>query len=179
MNLPRFIHRPSFEQDMLRRLRELPVDAVSPGFADGLASARKGAGWHFGVGLALAASIVVAVGIGTSVVVRNGWLNPPPEAALVTLLPDEVQAIGLRFRSERALSDVTIELQVPEGIELAGYPGQRTMSWTVDLQVGANRLDLPVIVRRGVSGVLVASLLYGQDRKQFAVRVKAREPVET
>jgi hypothetical protein len=92
----------------------------------------------------------------------------------------EVMAIAneplrLVFRSEDALQGVTIEIELPEGVELAGYPGQRQLVWTSDIQAGPNLLELPVEVR-GDGGVLTATLNHGAERRQFSVRVVSTAP---
>jgi hypothetical protein len=78
--------------------------------------------------------------------------------------------VRLIFRSASALSDVTIELGLPEGVELAGFPGQRRLVWQSDLQAGANLLELPVLLH-GAGGVVTATLNHGSERRQFSVRV--------
>jgi hypothetical protein len=88
--------------------------------------------------------------------------------------PGDVQPVSLMFRSPRSLTGVTITLQLPEGVELAGHPARRELAWQADLQAGANRLDLPVVVRHGGGGVLTAQLAHGRDRRQIAVLIEPR-----
>jgi hypothetical protein len=159
---------------LLEALRELPAATPDPDFADrvlsALASAQapvparhvSRAAWPG----ALAAGLLLGIGV-------LSWRSAP--------MP-EVQAGGesplrLVFRSESALQGVTIELQLPDGLELAGYPGERRLVWTSDLRAGENLLELPVNAA-GDGGVLTATLNHGGERRAFSVRVVAAGPDE-
>jgi hypothetical protein len=165
-----------FERELLRRLRELPVPPPSPGFAARVLHTAAAPAWRPALGMALAATLVIAVAGGVWLAERGAAPVTPTEPRLVLLAAGEVQPVSLVFRSPRALSGVTIHVQLPDGVELAGHPARTELSWQADLQVGANRLDLPVVVRRGDGGVVTTSLSYGQDRRHITVLVRAREP---
>lgn len=149
------------------QLAALPVPPPSPGFADRVLAAAHAAqppvqhtsrrlpAW---LGGALAASLLLATGM---------WFGRQtlPEVMAVSDEP-----VRLVFRSEDALAGVTIELNLPEGVELEGYPGQRHLVWQSDIQAGPNLLELPVLVH-GSGGVLTATLNHGSERREFAVRV--------
>jgi len=158
------------------RLRQLPVPPPSPGFA-----ARVFAGLEVRqprrmtppFAMALAASLALGVGL---TVWRQDRAPAAPGVKVVAFAPEEVHSVRLLFRSPRALNGVTIHLQLPAGVELAGHPGRHELRWQTDLQAGANQLDLPVIVQSGEGGLITADLNYGQDRRQFAVLVQARRP---
>lgn len=170
------------ELQLREKIRRLPVPAPSAGFADRVfATVRDTHRPEFrpaAASYALAASLALGVGVAV-------WLGQPASESLtaavtgtqrVVVAANEVQPVRLMFRSPRALSGVTVHLQLPQGVELAGYPGRRELRWQTDLQSGANLLELPVIVQQGEGGVVTASLSIGQDRKQFAVLVQARPP---
>ena len=157
-------------------LRDLPVPPPSPGFAArvlGAGRARSRPAWR--PAFALAASLLVSIGAGFL------WMQHPVPAdqgagPIALVSANQVEPVRLVFRSPRALQGVTLHLQLPEGVELAGYSGQRELRWQVDLQAGANSLELPVLVRQGNGGLMTASLTHGPDRRQFAVQVKTRLP---
>jgi hypothetical protein len=149
-------------------LGALPVPAPDAGFADRvlLAACREQAGGArratrsaWGWPGALAAGLALALGVGF-------WT--PRET-----MPEVVagaEPLRLVFRSEGAVDGVTIELELPEGVELAGYPGQRSLVWQSDLVAGENLLELPVRAT-GAGGVVRATLNHDGERRQFAVRV--------
>jgi hypothetical protein len=165
--------RLEFESLLQRQLRALPVPAASPDFEQRvLANAHRAStssvGWRRQIPWALAASLVLAIGI---------WFAFDRSATPVVAVASTAQAqpVRLVFRSPVALSGVTIELALPDGVELAGYPGQRSLSWQADLQSGANLLELPVLVR-GDGGVLTATLNLGAEKRRFSVEVRAVVP---
>ncbi len=161
------------------QLAALPIAPARAGFADRVLAAAHAAqpavqpaaprsrvpAW---LGGALAASLLLATGI---------WFGRQslPEGMAVAVAD---QPVRLVFRSEDALAGVTIELTLPEGVELDGYPGQRHLVWQSDIQAGPNLLELPVLVH-GSGGVLTATLNHGSERREFAVRVVPAAPENT
>jgi hypothetical protein len=159
-------------------LRNLPVPPPRPGFAARVFAAlprerRRAAPWAF----ALAASLAAAVGLG--VWLGQGATPEPaagPEAKVVVLADGRVAPVRLAFRSPRDLSGVTIHLQLPAGVELAGHPGRQSLKWQADFQAGANVLELPLVVHEGEGGILTATLDSGTSHKAFTVQVRAGKP---
>lgn len=151
-------------------LAALPAPAPDAGFADRVlraarrehaAGARRSSRSAWGWSGALAAGFALALGVGF-------WT---PREAMPEVVAG-VEPLRLVFRSESAVDGVTIELELPEGVELAGYPGQRSLVWQSDLVAGENLLELPVRAT-GEGGVVRATLNHDGERRQFAVRVLA------
>lgn len=115
----------------------------------------RSAGWA----AALAASLLIAIGL---------WAphEPVPEVVAPTGEP-----LRLVFRSDTELRGVTIELDLPAGTALRGYPGQREIAWQSDLVPGTNVLELPIEVS-GAGGLLVATITHDGARRAFQVRVQ-------
>jgi hypothetical protein len=171
----------ALERDAMRALQAqlaaLPVTPARAGFADRVLAAAHAAqpavqpaaprsrvpAW---LGGALAASLLLATGM---------WFG---RQSLPEVMAVSDQPVRLVFRSEDALAGVTIELNLPEGVELSGYPGQRHLVWQSDIQAGPNLLELPVQVH-GSGGVLTATLNHGSERREFAVRVVPAAPENT
>lgn len=166
-----------------RALRALPVPPPSADLARKALAAARGAAhrraWAPAAGMALAASLALGVGLttwwGSAPQAPAG--QPPVDPYAVMVVQGKVSPVRLVFRSPRALDGVTVTLQLPPGVELAGRPGRTELAWQANLQAGSNLLELPVIVQGGEGGVLTASLGYGQDRRQFAVLVKVSKEV--
>lgn len=160
-----------------RKLRDLPPPVMAADFPDRVFAAVRRARRPVylrpaPLGFALAATLALGVGIG--VWVDQSRRESAPQ--IVAVAPDAVSPVRLVFRSPRTLPGVTIDLQLPDGVELAGHEGRSELRWQTDLAAGGNVLELPVIVRQGGGGVITASLSYGQDRRQFSVLVEARGP---
>lgn len=127
--------------------------------------------WSF-IGGAVAASIVIAV---TSFVLR---LAPQtgPEQARQTLALHQVTRVALAMDSREELKGATITLQLPDNVELRGFPGQRMISWKTDIERGTNLLALPVKGVAVKNGFLIARLEFGNRSKEYKVELNVRNP---
>lgn len=99
----------------------------------------------------------------------------PSTTAAVTLIPNRIQTVRLVLEAKRNISEVTFTIDLPEGVEIAGYPGQQRLRWEGHLDKGRNGLALPLIARSRTTGipdgnsVLVAQIEY--DNNQQALKV--------
>lgn len=180
----------SSERQLRRAFRELPVPAPAPGYADRVLAAALAAHssdqppaisrrnapslGFWATGGALAAGLALAVALWSTREPATAPTEVPSYVLPVAHVPPpetrSVQPVRLLFHSASALEDVTIEIDLPDGAELRGYPGQQRLTWTSDLNAGANLLELPVVLR-GPGGVLTATLNLGAERRRFAVQL--------
>src|SRR5262245_7471547 len=137
-------------------LRKLSPPEMHPAFADrAIARATRAnpAGAHRTrravVGMALAASLVLGVTLGAFLTMRD---TPVQQVALTVERPEMVRMV---FSSARPLRAATLNLALPENVEVVGYAGQRELSWQTDLREGQNLLQLPLIARGAVKDELV------------------------
>lgn len=168
-------------------LKVLPMTDPGAGYADrALAQAwathsshsKKTVVARTGLGLAAAAMLVVAVGVGLRVSPPTG---SPAEltsaasapASIVAAAPREVREIDLLMVSAAALPAATISLQLDEHVVLAGYPGRNSLSWPAALVAGNNQLTLPVQLSGAQSGTIIVAVEAGGARKQMMVTVQA------
>lgn len=163
------------ERLLRERLHELPVPPPPRGFSERVLAAARAARpvpapaprpvrlyW------AMAASILVS--LVTGVLVYD--LRHESGQAVVRVQGGAVQRVQLVFNSPSALSGVTMHVGLPDGVELAEYPGVHELTWQADLKAGPNLLALPVIVK-GAGGTVLASVTIGGESKQFSVEVEA------
>lgn len=140
--------------------------------------------WTGVAGGALAASLVLALGLdlrdaplenGRAAAVTAAPMAMAPAAepqtsaiqtvgypqeevpALVVPLHAEWE-ISLALESPRRIDDATFTVQLPEGVELAGYPGQREISWRAPLESGQSLLVLPIRAMAGEGGDIIARI---------------------
>jgi hypothetical protein len=66
----------------------------------------------------------------------------------VSLRLAETKDVTFALSSLSTMSDAVLTLELPDGVQLAGYPGQRELRWTASLQKGDNRLTLPLIANK-------------------------------
>lgn len=91
-------------------------------------------------------------------------------APTVSLPVAGVKNISLAIDSDRAVSEVTFTIELPEGVELDGYPGQRQLSWRGQLQAGPNRLTLPLTTHHEArDGVLKARIEYAGGGRELVL----------
>jgi hypothetical protein len=125
-------------------------------------------GWVKGFGSALAAGLVIWL-------VAGDWM-PTRERAVdtqlqVTMALENPRTINLVFSSATDLSDATLTVSLPPGIEIQGFQGQREISWMTSLREGRNVLPLRLVAVSPHGGELLATLQHDNDNKTFRLQV--------
>lgn len=126
--------------------------------------------WLTGFGSAAAAGVAIWI-------VSSIWFSAPgndpvePAIPTVTMALAEPRTVNLVFSSVSELQDATLTVLLPEGIEIAGFEGQREITWMTDLRTGKNVLPLRLIATSPSSGELLATLKHGDDDRTFRLRV--------
>jgi len=92
---------------------------------------------------------------------------------VVAMTIDEPRTINLVFASNSAVTDVSLVVELPIGVEIAGYAGRREVLWRTSMQAGKNYLPLELVARESASGELVARVRHGDAEKVFRVFVTA------
>ena len=90
----------------------------------------------------------------------------------VTMTLEEPKTVNLMFASVTALDSASLTLTLPEGIELAGYPGQREITWETSLEAGKNVLPLKLIALTPAGGEMLARLEHDDRGRTFRLRVE-------
>jgi hypothetical protein len=162
-------------RDMLDRLHRMPVPEPDMRlFHQAIASARamdeernahrrrrwRNAGW------ALAAGVVLMIVLNAPLPNRGHVGDGVPG---LTIALHEVREVSLAIDSPRHLDNAVFSVSLPEGIELAGYPGQREITWTGHLEAGSNLLVLPLKAEAGKGGAIVTSVSHVDHRSTFVL----------
>ncbi len=153
-------------------LQDWQAPLPPPGFQDRVlrAARERNRRWPVSqqlIGLAMAASLVVGIGMG--LMLAPAGTGQQDGLQTVAMAVGQAQNVNLAFESARELHDVTLTLSLPADVEVVGYPGQRTLSWRTHLKAGKNQLTLPLIARDGAGGPLAASLTLGDQHKEFSL----------
>ena len=61
---------------------------------------------------------------------------------------------------------------LPDGVELAGFPGQREIAWQTNLVEGKNLLPLELIALTLVGGEVLARLEHDNRKRTFRLRIE-------
>ena len=160
-------------------LKDYPVPEASQAFYDqALARAthegsrRQRNRWIMtGFGSAVAAGIALWF-------VGGFFMNTPdipaaePGIPGVTMALEEPRTVNLVFASATALDSAILTVTLPDGIELAGFPGQREIRWQTSLNEGKNLLPLELIAVSPIGGEVLARLEHKDRNRTFRLRIE-------
>jgi anti-sigma factor RsiW len=161
-------------------LREMPVQERRPEFFERTLqhAYRSHPHWRqsYAIGAGLAAALALWIGF--------GWLPGPTHApsnslASVTISLDQPRTVQIAFNAEHALEQAMLDITLPAGVELEGYPGQRQIRWQTDLSRGVNVLSLPLIAVSSSGGTLLARLEHGERSTELAVQLRVNNSSRT
>ena len=167
------------EQELLELLKDYPVPEAQAGFYDQalVQAAHRGTQrqrnrWLMtGFGSAIAAGLAIWV---ITAMLMTAPQIPDADSAIpgVTIALEQEQTVRLVFASAMALDSATLTVSLPEGIELAGFPGQREITWETSLQEGKNLLPLTLIALTPAGGELLARLEHKDRNRTFRLLVE-------
>ncbi len=167
------------EQELLELLKDYPVPQAQAGFYDQalVQAAHQGTRrqrnrWMLtGFGSAIAAGFAIWV-ITATLMTTPQVPDVDPTIPGVTVMLEEEHTVRLMFASAMALDSATLTVSLPEGIELAGFPGQREITWETSLEEGKNLLPLTLIALTPAGGELLARLEHNDRSQTFRLRVE-------
>lgn len=107
----------------------------------------------------------------TGLYVRGPESKPEPSVTAVALAPRETRTVDLVFDSATAVDDVSITVELPRGVELAGHAGERQVGLRMSLRGGNNTLPLELLAVDGRGGQVIARLEHGGVERVFVVAV--------
>lgn len=167
------------EQELLELLKDYPVPEAQAGFYDQalVQAARQGTQrqrnrWLMtGFGSAIAAGLAIWV-ITAMLMTAPQIPDADPAIPGVTIALEQEHTVRLVFASARALDSAMLTVSLPEGVELAGFPGQREITWETSLQEGKNLLPLTLIALTPAGGELLATLEHEDSDRTFRLLVE-------
>lgn len=167
-------HALAQEQGLLELLRDLPVPPATPGFFGRALRGARSRHRHRPAMLTgiLSGAVAAAVVLGLAALLGKG----PNQNGLpdLTLTVGEVREVNLVFNVPRDLEGAILVMELPEQLEIEGFPGRRTLSWQTSLSAGENLLSLPLLAKEAKRGELTARIAYGEAEKIFRLNVDVR-----
>lgn len=121
-----------------------------------------------GFGSAIAATLMIWVV--SSVFFATPEMDTPAIPG-VTMALEAPKTFNLVFSSASALTEASMTVVLPDGIELKGFAGQKEITWMTSLVEGRNVLPLTLIATTPVGGELLATLQHQDDNKTFRLQV--------
>jgi hypothetical protein len=154
-------------------LRDYPMPKASAGFYDQALARAVHAGSRRQRNRRLLSGFGGAIAAGLILWLIGGPVPEVPDVGIpgVTMTLEEPRTVNLVFASATALDTATLTVTLPAGIELAGFPGQREISWETSLDAGRNLLPLKLIALTPVGGELLARLEHDQRNRVFRLQV--------
>lgn len=175
------------EQALREMLRDMPVPAPSAGFA--ARALRQAAVAHsvastpqhkrvFASGFAAALVVGVVLWFVTGIYGPQGEIGLAPQAQLaeVTIQLQETRRVRLAFNAPTDMERVRVSLELPEHVELEGYPGRKQIAWYTKLHKGDNVLSLPLSGLKASKGRFIARVGSGKAAKEIHINLNVKQP---
>jgi len=167
------------DAEILALLKDYPAPQAPAGFYDQAlvratheGSRRQRNRWLMtGFGGAVAAGLVLWM-VGGFFLTAPDLPVADPAIPSITMTLEEPRTINLVFASATALDSANLTVTLPEGIELAGFPGQREITWQTSLNEGKNLLPLELIAVSPVGGEVLARLEHHDRDRTFRLRIE-------
>jgi hypothetical protein len=166
------------DREVAALLKDYPMPEASAGFFDQAlvratheGSRRQRNRWLVtGFGSAMAAGIVLWM-IGGFFLTTPELPVADPTIPGITMTLEEPRTINLVFASAEALDTATLTVQLPPGIEMSGFPGQREVTWETSLDAGKNLLPLNLIATSPLGGEVLATIRHDDRGRTFRLRI--------
>lgn len=163
-------------QALLQEFGESDVPAPDAAFFDqALAKAalkgsrrERNVYWMKGFGSAIAASVAL---FAITLMFLRGPEPMDSSVPAVTMALEQPQTVNLVFASATDLVDATLTIILPDGVDIAGFEGQREITWVTSLEAGKNVLPLELIATSPRGGELLATLRHEDDDRTFRLQV--------
>lgn len=167
----------SGKQQLRQALRAMPVTPPEDGFLDSIVgqtvvSAHRNETWFWssaGIGGAVAAGVIAWL-----ILILPADLPAPTSPAdleMVTITLNVEKTFRLTFDSGTELQEATLTVHLPDGVEVVGYEGRDSIRWKTTVTEGTNILELPIIVRSGKGGEVLAKIEHEGKEKSFGFAV--------
>lgn len=172
------------EEELLAAFRNLPVPPPSDGFADrvlqkarteNLNQKKKSRISQWGA--AMAAGIILCILVGVPV-----YKNMHPQVIISPALSihiNEQKVVQLLVNTPQDLLNAKVIVQLPQHVEMVGFPGLSEIEWNADLLKGKNLLRLPLIAKTPGEAKLVTRINHQNKSKLLKFDMKVyNEPVK-
>ncbi len=166
------------DRELRALLRDYPMPEAAAGFFDQALVRATHEGSHRQRNRWLATGFSSAIAAGLVLWMIGGFFLTTPDVPVVdpgipgiTMTLEEPRTINLVFASAEPLDTATLTVELPPGIEMSGFPGQREVTWETSLSAGKNLLPLNLIATSPLGGEVLATLRHDDRGRTFRLRV--------
>lgn len=125
---------------------------------------------HFWLGTGFGAAVVASI---FAFVFGFGLLTPMDNAVTdFHVALNETRQMDIAIETDRELQGATITIILAGDVDLDGYPTQRELSWSTNLDAGVNRLSLPLIATGANGGQVLVRLDHPQSEQVFVINLE-------
>lgn len=167
------------EEKLRQALRSLPIEEINPEFIEkAMKQARqvhkKPVRRYFMPGfISVVGASLAILFLTTTAVMRTAMVEEDDKFPLITMAINETRTVQMVFDSPDDFKAVNFNIVLPEGFEIAGYPGDKALDWEVNIKKGNNLLELPLVALISGKGELVASIAHVDKTKSFRFHVSS------
>lgn len=150
-------------------LRNLAVPQPSPGFEQRVFDNvrkhyKEESSWNFSPGLAAGIASLSTVSLAIWLFMgEQASMSPDVDPRMVSIALNQTHPVRLMFDSDRDIKQAELSINLPDNVELVGYPGHRQLKWKTNLKRGQNLLALPIKATRLDQGELHTQLSYNNS----------------
>lgn len=102
-----------------------------------------------------------------------GMFAPQQDAATdFHIALNETRQMDIAIETDRELQEATITIILAGDVDLDGFPTQRELSWSTNLDAGVNRLSLPLIATGTNGGQVLVRLDHPQSEQVFIINLE-------
>ncbi len=166
------------DRELRALLRDYPMPEAAAGFFDQALVRATHEGSRRQRNRWLATGFSSAIAAGLMLWMIGGFFLTAPDVPVVdpgipgiTMTLEEPRTINLVFASAEPLDTATLTVELPPGIEMSGFPGQREVTWETNLSAGKNLLPLKLIATSPFGGEVLAILRHDDRGRTFRLRV--------
>lgn len=159
-------------------LRSMPVKSPPHDFAETILRKARRAHSHSRPSMFVAGAVAACLMLLLVAGILRMETDPATQPAAVHMVEMTVleqRTISLAFNSPAEINDVTFILNLPEGVELNGYPDERELVWKDNLSNGKNVLQITLLGQKKMSGSLKATIEHDGKRREFNIQLQVRE----
>lgn len=160
--------------NLQKALINLPIENTDDNFEqrllDNVHTHYKSSNNHFTSGFITAMAASLAIWFAVSLFQPDSISQDTNSVNLTLHTPRDIM---LKFDAPEKLDLVTLSIELPDHVELSGYPGRKTISWETKLNKGNNILTLPVKALVNGQGEMITFLKYGNKSKRFRIILNA------
>jgi hypothetical protein len=167
------------DQEIQALLKDYPMPEATAGFYDQALTRATHEGTQRQRNRWLMTGFGSAVAAGLAMWLIGGFFLTTPVVPVadpvipgITMTLEEPRTVNLVFASATALDSAMLTVTLPDGIELAGFPGQREIAWQTSLNEGKNLLPLELIAVSPVGGEVLARLEHNNRDRTFRLRIE-------